>query len=60
VAADAAALSVVRHQDHRRPVELAALLQEGEKVAHAPIGVSQLLQVLRIAHTAHMTELVGG
>jgi hypothetical protein len=60
VAADAAALPVVGHQDDRRAVELAAFLQEGEKVADAPIGVCQLLEILGIAHTAYMTELVRG
>ena len=39
VAADAAALAVVGHQDHGGVVELAALAEEGQEVAHVAVGL---------------------
>jgi len=37
VAADAAALAVIGHEDHGGVVELAALLEEVEEVADVPV-----------------------
>ena len=39
VAADAAPLPVVGHQDHRGVLELSALFEEGEEVAHVAVGL---------------------
>ena len=60
VAADAAALAVIGHQDHRGVVELAALAEEGQEVAHVAVGGLHLLQVLVVARAAHVAQLVGG
>ena len=60
MAADPAALAVVGHQDHRGVLELAALLEEGEEVADVAVGLRELLEVLGVAHAAHVAELVGG
>ena len=60
MAADAAPLAVVGHQDHGGVVELAALLEEGEEVAHVAVGLGELVEVLGVAHAAHVAELVGG
>ncbi len=60
VAADAAALAVVGHQDHRRVVELAALAEPGEEVRHVAVRLLELVEVLAVAHAAHVAELVGG
>ena len=60
MAADPATLAVVGHQDHGGAVELAALLEEGEEVADAAVGLGELVEVLGAAHAAHVAELVGG
>jgi hypothetical protein len=60
VAADPASLAVVGHQDHRRALELAALLKVREELAHAPVRLGELVEVLRAADPAHVPELVGG
>jgi hypothetical protein len=60
VAADPAALAVVGHQDDGRAVQPAALLEERQELAHVPVGLGQLVQVLTASHAAHVPELVGG
>ena len=60
MAADPPPLPVVGHQDHRGAVELAALLEEAEEVAHVAVGLRELVEVLGVAHAAHVAELVGG
>jgi hypothetical protein len=60
VAADSAALPVVRHQDHGRALQLSALLEEGEEVTHVAVGLLELAQVLRVAHAANVAELISG
>ena len=60
VAADAAPLAVVGHQDHGRVLELAALAEPGEEVRHVAVGLLELVEVLAVAHAAHVPELVGG
>jgi hypothetical protein len=59
VAADPPTLAVVGHQDHGRVVQLASCLEEGEELAHAPVGLGELVEVLRATDPAHVTELVG-
>ena len=60
VAADAATLAVIGHQDHRGAFELAALAEEGQEVAHVAVRGLHLLQVLVVARAAHVAQLVGG
>ena len=60
VAADPAALAVVGHEDHGGPLEPAALLEEREEVAHVPVGLGELVEVLAAPHAAHVPELVRG
>jgi hypothetical protein len=60
VAADPPALAVVGHQHHGRAVELAALVEEGEEVADAAVGVGELVEVLGVADAAHVAELIRG
>ena len=35
-------------------------LEEGEEVAHVAVGLLELVEVLAVAHAAHVAELVGG
>jgi hypothetical protein len=60
VTADSASLPVVGHQDHGRVLELAALVEEGDEVAHVAVGLSEPVEVLRAANAADVAELVGG
>ena len=60
VAADPAALAVVGHQDHGRVLELSPALEEREELPHPPVGLGQLVEVLRAPHAPHVAELVGG
>lgn len=60
MAADAASLPVVGHQDHRGVLQPAALVEEGDEVAHPAVRLGELVEVLRAAHAAHVPELVGG
>jgi len=58
VAADAAALAVVRHQNHGRVLELAALAEPGEEARHVAVGLFELVDVLAVANPADVAELV--
>ena len=58
MAADAAALAVIGHQDDRGVVEPPALGEEGQEVADSPVGLGELLEVLGVADAAHVAELV--
>jgi hypothetical protein len=59
VPADAAPLPVVGHQDHRGVLELSALFEEREEVAHVAVGLGELVEVFRTAHATDVAELVG-
>jgi hypothetical protein len=60
MAADAATLAVVRHEDHGGMLELAPLLEEAEELADAAVRLGELVEVLRAANAADVAELVGG
>lgn len=58
MAADAAALPVVGHDDDGRPVEIAALGEPGEQVADVAVGAGEHLDVLAVARSPHVADLV--
>jgi len=58
VSADAPALSVVGHDDDRRPLEGPALGEPGQEVADVPVGAAEHLDVLAVARPSHVTDLV--
>ena len=60
MAADPAALPVVGHQDHGGVLELATPLEERQELAHSPVRLGELIEVLGTPHAAYVTQLVGG
>ena len=59
MAADAASLPVVGHQDHGGVVELAAFVEEPQEIAYLAVGFRELVEVLPAAHAADVAELIG-
>jgi hypothetical protein len=58
VAADAAPLSVVGHEDHRGLLEPPARLEKAQQLTHAAVGLRELVEVLRAPNPPDMAELV--